>query len=65
MVQACKSRRGAFRIGKFDHQAEVPVYIGKVAQGTEPGQPVLDMLEAVPGSKSRPVAQAVLKMRGG
>lgn len=64
-TQPFKSPRGPIRIGRFDHQAEAPVYIGKVAQSAEFGQPVIDMLEVVPGSKSRPPEQTVLKMRGG
>jgi len=62
---AFKSPRGELRIGKFDHQGEVPVYIGTVAQSAALGQPVIDMREVVPGKASRPSEQAVLKMRAG
>ncbi|MFT3814902.1 MAG: ABC transporter substrate-binding protein [Acidovorax sp.] len=63
--QTFKSPRGDFKFGKFDHQAEVPVYIGKVAQSTEYGQAVVEMKEIVPGKDSRPSEQAVMKMRKG
>ena len=59
------SPRGAFRVGRFDHQAEVPVYFGKVVQSKEFGQPVLDIEVVVPASKIRPSEEEVLKMRSG
>lgn len=60
-----RSPRGAFRIGKFDHQAEAPTFIGKVVQSKEFNQPVLELLETIPGTKSRPSEAAVTKMRSG
>lgn len=59
-----ESPRGKFRIGKYDHQAEVPVYFGKVAQSKEFGQPVLDISAIVPGKDVRPTEAAVKAMRG-
>jgi branched-chain amino acid transport system substrate-binding protein len=58
------SPRGHFRFGKFDHQAEVPVYFGKVAQSKEFGQAVLDISAVVAGKDSRPSEAAVKAMRG-
>ena len=57
------SPRGLFRIGKFDHQAEVPVYFGKVTQSKEFGQAVLDISSIVPGKDVRPSESAVKAMR--
>lgn len=56
--------RGPIRIGKFDHQGEVPVFIGKVAQNAKFGQPVLDIVELIPGPQARPPEDVVLKLRG-
>jgi branched-chain amino acid transport system substrate-binding protein len=64
-TQTFKSPRGPYRFGKFDHQAEAPTYIGKVAQSSEYGQPVLELSEVIPGTASRPSEQTVLKMRSG
>lgn len=61
--QTFKSPRGEFRIGKFDHQADVSVYIGKVMQNSEFGQPVVEPKEIVPASTSRPSEQMLQKMR--
>lgn len=55
--------RGALRFGKFDHEAEVPVYFGKVVASKEYGQPVLDIDEVVPASKTRPSQAIVEKAR--
>jgi len=60
-----KSPRGDLKFGKFDHQAEAPVYIGKVTQSKEFGQPVLDNLEVISGASSRPSEAIVNKMRSG
>lgn len=60
-----KSPRGDIKFGKFDNQAEAPVYIGKVAQSKEFGQPVLDIVEIIPGNTSRPSEAIVNKMRSG
>lgn len=60
---AFKSPRGELRLGKIDHQGEVPVYIGTVAQSAELGQPVIEMRQVVPGRISRPSEQAVQTMR--
>jgi len=62
-TQEFQSVRGAFRFGKFDHQAEVPVFIGKVVQDKEFGQPLLDIVETIPGSKARPSEEIVRKLR--
>ena len=60
-----RSVRGDIRFGRNDHQAEVPVFIGTVAQDKELGQPALDMTEVVPGSSVRATEDAWRKMRGG
>lgn len=59
-----KSVRGPLKFGAFDHQGEVPVYIGKVVQSKEFGQPLLDIAEVIPGSKARPAEDVVRKLRG-
>ncbi|MDR5814126.1 MULTISPECIES: ABC transporter substrate-binding protein [unclassified Caballeronia] len=59
-----QSVRGAFRIGKFDHQAEVPIYIGTVAQDPAFGQPVLNITDIIPGQTVRPTEEALRSMRG-
>jgi len=70
VMQAIKSlrfnsSRGPYRIGSYDHQAEVPVYFGKVAQSKEFGQPVLEIEVVVPASKSRPSEAEVMRLRSG
>lgn len=57
------SPRGKYRFAKFDHQADVPVYFGKVNQSTEFSQPVLAIEETIPGSASRPAEEVVMKSR--
>ncbi len=61
--QTFKSPRGALRLGKFDHQAEAPTFIGKVVQSQEFGQPVLELSEVIPGARSRPSEEVVKKLR--
>ncbi|MCO5397819.1 ABC transporter substrate-binding protein [Ralstonia soli] len=55
--------RGPLRFGKFDHEAGVPVYFGKIIAGKEYGQPVLDIDEVVPASMTRPSRATVEKAR--
>ena len=57
------SPRGKYRFAKYDHQADVPVYFGKVQQDKAFGQPVLAIEETIPGSVSRPTEAVVLKTR--
>lgn len=57
------SPRGKYRFAKYDHQADVPVYFGKVKQDKEFGQPVLAIEETIPGSVSRPTEAIVMKTR--
>lgn len=52
--------RGPVHFAAFDHEADVPVYFGKVTMSAEYGQPVLDVDEVVPGSTVRP-SQAVVE----
>lgn len=59
-----KSVRGPLKFGAFDHQGEVPVYIGKVVKSQEFGQPLLDIAEPIPGAKARPAEDVVRKLRG-
>jgi branched-chain amino acid transport system substrate-binding protein len=60
-----QSIRGDFRFGKFDHQAEVPVFIGSVVQNKEFDQPLLDVTSIIPGAQVRPSEETVKKLRGG
>lgn len=55
--------RGPLRFGKYDHEAEVPVYFGKVAAGKEFGQPVLDIDEVAQAGATRPSQAVVEKAR--
>lgn len=57
------SPRGKYRFAKYDHQADVPVYFGKVAQDKDLGQPVLAIEDTIAGSVSRPSEAAVQKTR--
>ncbi|MBO9353973.1 ABC transporter substrate-binding protein [Bordetella petrii] len=59
-----QSVRGPFRIGEFDHQAEVPIYIGTVAQDQAFGQPVLNITDIIPGKTVRPSEEDLRSMRG-
>jgi branched-chain amino acid transport system substrate-binding protein len=42
---------------------EAPVYIGRVTQSKEFGQPVLDIEEVVPASITHPAEAVIQKMR--
>lgn len=55
--------RGTVGFAKYDHEAEVPVYVGKVAQSGEFGQPILDIDEVVPAHVTHPSEASVQKMR--
>jgi branched-chain amino acid transport system substrate-binding protein len=46
--------RGRLRFGQDDHEAEVPVYIGKIAKSAQYGQPILDVDAVVPASTTQP-----------
>ncbi|WP_322062702.1 ABC transporter substrate-binding protein [Paraburkholderia sp. J63] len=46
--------RGKLRFGQDDHEASVPVYIGKIAKSAQYGQPILDVDEVVPASATLP-----------
>jgi branched-chain amino acid transport system substrate-binding protein len=59
------SARGNFRFGKLDHLAEVPVYMGKVEQSKEFGQPVIAIQDVIPASESRPSEALLQKERAG
>lgn len=58
------SPRGAIRFAKYDHQADVPSYIGVVEQSRDFGQPVLNIVDVMPASVSRPSEATVMKIRG-
>jgi branched-chain amino acid transport system substrate-binding protein len=60
-----QSVRGAVRFGKFDHQLEAPIYIGKVVQDKQFEQPVLNIVETIPGKVARPSEETVRKLRAG
>jgi branched-chain amino acid transport system substrate-binding protein len=57
--------RGSLRFGKYDHEGEVPVYLGKVAQSKEFGQAVLDIDEVAKAEATRPSQAVVEKARKG
>lgn len=52
--------RGKLRFGKLDHQADAPVYFGRIEQGKEQGHPIMAVTEVIPGSVVRP-SDAVLR----
>ncbi|MGE4243123.1 ABC transporter substrate-binding protein [Ramlibacter sp.] len=58
-----KSARGNFRFAKYDHQGNVPTYVGKVEMSREFAQPILNITEIMPASVSRPSEAVVLKAR--
>lgn len=60
-----ESARGSFRFAAYDHQADVPTYLGKVEQSKTFGQPVLAIDEVLPASAGRPSEETVRAMRGG
>jgi branched-chain amino acid transport system substrate-binding protein len=60
-----QSVRGPVRFGKFDHQLEAPIYIGKVAQDKQFEQPVLNIVDTIPGNQARPSEEVVRKLRAG
>jgi branched-chain amino acid transport system substrate-binding protein len=60
---AFNSSRGVLRFAKYDHELDAPVFIGKVSQSKEFGQPVLDIEEVVPAKVTHPSEDQVLKMR--
>ncbi|WP_025597783.1 ABC transporter substrate-binding protein [Burkholderia sp. WSM2230] len=55
--------RGKVRFGQYDHEAEVPVYFGKVVKGDQYGRAVLDIDEVVPASVTRPPKPVVEEAR--
>ncbi|MBC8745987.1 branched-chain amino acid transport system substrate-binding protein [Paraburkholderia sp. WC7.3g] len=55
--------RGKVRFGQYDHEAEVPVYIGKMVKSAQYGQPVLDIDEVVAASITRPSKAVVEEAR--
>jgi branched-chain amino acid transport system substrate-binding protein len=60
-----RSVRGTLRFGKYDHQADAPVFIGKVMQSKEFGQPLLDVTDTIPGASVRPSEETVKALRAG
>jgi branched-chain amino acid transport system substrate-binding protein len=46
--------RGKVRFGQYDHEAEVPVYFGKIVKSAQFDQAVLDIDEVAPASATRP-----------
>ena len=57
------SPRGPFRFGKYDHEAEVPVFVGKLEQSKEFGQPVVVIEDVISPQLTRPSESVVQKMR--
>lgn len=57
------TNRGTLRFGKLDHQADAPLYIGKLKMDKEFKRAVLDIVERVPGGMLRPSDQALMEAR--
>ncbi|MGH8787458.1 MAG: ABC transporter substrate-binding protein [Cupriavidus necator] len=60
-----ESARGSYRFTAYDHQADVPTYLGKVEQSKEFGQPVLAIQDVLPGAAARPTEEMVRAIRNG
>ncbi|MFT3721725.1 ABC transporter substrate-binding protein [Pseudorhodoferax sp.] len=60
-----ESARGSYRFAAYDHQADVPTYLGKVEHSKEFGQPVLAIQEVIPGSAAHPSEEVVRAIRSG
>lgn len=68
LMRAIESRpfnsvRGTFHFAKYDHEADAPVYFGKVSPSKEFDQPVLNIEEVVPGAVTRPTEAMILQSR--
>jgi branched-chain amino acid transport system substrate-binding protein len=59
------SMRGPLRFAKYDHQADTPVFMGRLEYSKDLGQAVMAITEVMPGSVVRPSEAVVLKSRRG
>jgi branched-chain amino acid transport system substrate-binding protein len=59
-----QSMRGPLRFGKLDHQADSPVFVGRIEPNKELGRPAMELLERVPGAVLRPSDHDILQARG-
>jgi branched-chain amino acid transport system substrate-binding protein len=57
------SPRGTLSFARYDHQADVPVFLGKVARSAQLNQPIVDIDTVVPGAQVRPSEAVVKKSR--
>ncbi|MFT3721716.1 ABC transporter substrate-binding protein [Pseudorhodoferax sp.] len=59
-----QSPRGSFTFSAYDHQADVPVFLGKVEYSQERKQPIVSIHTVVPGSSVHASEALVRKARG-
>lgn len=57
------STRGPLHFAKYDHQADGPIFVGRIEYSNELQQPVLAVTEPIPGRTVRPSEAEVLKLR--
>jgi branched-chain amino acid transport system substrate-binding protein len=53
------SLRGKLRFGQYDHEAEVPVYFGKMANSAKYSQVILNIDDVVPASVTQPTKAVI------
>jgi branched-chain amino acid transport system substrate-binding protein len=58
-----ESSRGRYRFAKYDHEANVPIYVGRIEESKAFGQPVLRIDDVIPGESSHPGEAVVNKLR--
>ena len=59
-----ESLRGKYRFAKYDHEANVPIYVGRLEESKAFGQPVLAIDAVIPGETAHPGEKVVNKLRG-
>jgi branched-chain amino acid transport system substrate-binding protein len=55
--------RGTLRFAKYDHQADTPMFIGRVDYSKELKQPVMTITDVIPGATLQPSEAVVMKAR--
>ncbi|MGQ7937594.1 ABC transporter substrate-binding protein [Paraburkholderia sp. D1E] len=55
--------RGTLRFAKYDHQADTPMFIGRVDYSKELKQPVMTITDVIPGATLQPSESVVMKAR--
>lgn len=58
-----QTNRGPLRFGKYDHQANVPVFMGTVSYSKELKQPYMEITDVIRGDEVRPTEAEVMKSR--